>query len=172
MNYPKGVRENGGQYTHSVAWYLMALIKSGYGDRAYRYYQMINPAARCVDEKAVNKYKVEPYVIPADIYSAEHREGRGGWTWYTGSAGWFYKVGVTDILGLDKCGERLHLHPHLPVRWDNVSIVYNYMDTQYNIEYKMGNKDELILDGKKMSGNVIKLVNDKNNHDVTLYIKK
>ena len=80
MNYPKGVRENGGQYTHSVAWYLMALIKSGYGDRAYRYYQMINPINKATNPKTVQRYKVEPYVISADIYSAEHREGRGGWT--------------------------------------------------------------------------------------------
>ena len=172
MNYPKGVRENGGQYTHSVAWYLMALIKSGYGDRAYRYYQMINPINKATNPKTVQRYKVEPYVISADIYSAEHREGRGGWTWYTGSAGWFYKVGVIDIIGLDKRGEKLRLVPHLPVKWDKVSITYTYMDTEYDIEYIKGKKDELVLDGKVINGNEIALTNDKIKHKIVLYIKK
>ena len=172
MNYPQGVRENGGQYTHSVAWYLMALIKSGYGDRAYRYYQMINPATRAIDPKTVKKYKVEPYVISADIYSADHREGRGGWTWYTGSAGWFYKVGIVDILGLDKRGDKLRIKPSLPVKWDNCKITYNYMDTEYHIEYIKGKKEELVLDGKVINGYEIDLVNDKKDHEVTLYIKK
>ena len=172
MNYPEGIRENGGQYTHSVAWYLMALIKSGYSDRAYRYYQMINPATRAVDEESVRKYKVEPYVIAADIYSAKSREGRGGWTWYTGSAGWFYKVGVMDILGLNKNGDILNLEPHIPVHWDNYRISYNYMDTEYNIEVIKGNKDALIVDGKVQDDNAIKLKNDKSSHEVTLYMKK
>ena len=172
MNYPRGVRENGGQYTHSVAWYLMALIKSGYGDRAYRYYQMINPATRATSPETVKKYKVEPYVIAADIYSAKSREGRGGWTWYTGSAGWFYKVGVMDILGLNKNGDILNLEPHIPVHWDNYRVSYNYMDTEYNIEVIKGNKDSLIVDGKVQDNNSIKLKNDKSSHEVTLYMKK
>ncbi|MBQ1550488.1 MAG: glycosyl transferase, partial [Bacilli bacterium] len=172
MNYPEGIRENGGQYTHSVAWYLMALIKSGYGDRAYRYYQMINPSTRATSPETVKKYKVEPYVIAADIYSAKSREGRGGWTWYTGSAGWFYKVGVMDILGLNKNGDILNLEPHIPVHWDNYRVSYNYMDTEYNIEVIKGNKDSLIVDGKVQDNNSIKLKNDKSSHEVTLYMKK
>ena len=172
MNYPEGIRENGGQYTHSVAWYLMALIKSGYGDRAYRYYQMINPSTRAISPETVKKYKVEPYVIAADIYSAKNREGRGGWTWYTGSAGWFYKVGVMDILGLNKNGDILNLEPHIPVHWDNYRVSYNYMDTTYNIEVIKGNKDSLIVDGKVQDNNSIKLKNDKSSHEVTLYMKK
>ena len=172
MNYPEGIRENGGQYTHSVAWYLMALIKSGYGDRAYRYYQMINPSTRATSPETVKKYKVEPYVIAADIYSAKTREGRGGWTWYTGSAGWFYKVGVMDILGLNKNGDILNLEPHIPVHWDNYRVSYNYMDTEYNIEVIKGNKDSLIVDGKVQDNNSIKLKNDKSSHEVTLYMKK
>ena len=172
MNYPRGVRENGGQYTHSVSWYLIALIKSGYSDRAYNYYQMINPINRSLDEDSVQQYKVEPYVLAADIYSATGREGRGGWTWYTGSAGWFYKVGIMDILGLQKHGDKLVLSPHIPVRWDNFRLSYNYMDTEYNIEIIKGNKEELIFDGKVQKNNEIDLKNDKETHEITLYLKR
>ena len=172
MSYPKGVRENGGQYTHSVSWYLMALIKAGYGDRAYRYFQMINPINRSINKKLVESYEVEPYVIAADIYSAEGREGQGGWTWYTGSAGWFYRVGIMDILGIKKEGDTLKLDPHMPVSWDNFRVKYTYMDTTYNIEVVKTNKDELVVDGKKLKNNKIGLINDKTSHEVTLYVKK
>lgn len=171
MNYPKGIRENGGQYTHSVSWYLMALIKAGYHDRAYRYYQMINPINRSKDEKAVNKYRVEPYVIAADIYSAEMCPGRGGWTWYTGSAGWFYRVGVQDILGIKKSGEHLKVDPKIPIAWDGYKAVYNYLDTTYNIEVTKGKKDELKLDGKAQISNTIDLVNDSKTHEIKVTIK-
>ena len=171
MNYPKGVRENGGQYTHSVAWYLMALIKAGYHDRAYRYYQMINPINRSLNRTDVEKYQVEPYVIAADIYSSEAFPGRGGWTWYTGSAGWFYRVAIQEILGLKKLGNRLKLVPKMPIAWDGFKIVYHYMDTTYHIEVMKGQKDELILDRKKQIGNTIDLINDKKEHQVTLYVK-
>lgn len=171
MNYPKGIRENGGQYTHSVSWYLMALIKAGYHDRAYRYYQMINPINRSKDEKAVNKYRVEPYVIAADIYSAEMCPGRGGWTWYTGSAGWFYRVGVQDILGIKKNGEHLKVDPKIPIAWDGYKAVYTYLDTTYNIEVTKGKKDELKLDGKAQISNTIYLVNDSKTHEIKVTIK-
>ena len=148
-SYLPGVRENGGQYTHAAAWYVMALIKAGYHDRAYRYYQMINPINRTKSSKQTNIYKVEPYVIAADIYSAESFEGRGGWTWYTGSAGWFYKVGIEDILGLHKQGDKLHLDPRIPIAWESFKMIYNYMDTTYEIEVIKGKHDELRLDGIK-----------------------
>ena len=171
MNYPKGIRENGGQYTHSVAWYLMALIKAGYYDRAYRYYQMINPVNRTKNSQNVEKYKVEPYVIAADIYSAENFPGRGGWTWYTGSAGWFYKVGIESILGIKKYGDKLKLEPKIPIAWDGYKAVYNYKDTVYNIEVKKASKDFIELDGKKVHSN-ISLVNDKKEHLITVHISK
>lgn len=171
MNYPKGIRENGGQYTHSVSWYLMALIKAGYHDRAYRYYQMINPINRSKKEQDVNKYRVEPYVIAADIYSAEMCPGRGGWTWYTGSAGWFYRVGVQDILGIKKSGEQLKINPKIPIAWDGYKAIYTYLDTTYNIEVIKGKKDELKLDGKTQISNTIDLVNDSKTHDIKVTIK-
>ncbi len=170
MDYHKGIRENGGQYTHAVAWYLMALIKTGYHDRAYRYFQMINPIERSTPDK-VSTYCVEPYVIAADIYSSKKFAGHGGWTWYTGSAGWFYKVAISDILGLKKQGEKLKLDPKIPIHWDGFKIVYHYEQTTYNIEVVKGEKEELILDGKRKISNTIDLVNDKSIHEIKLYIK-
>ena len=171
MNYPRGIRENGGQYTHSVAWYLMALIKSGYSDRAYRYYQMINPVNRALDKDSSYHYKTEPYVIAADIYSAKGREGRGGWTWYTGSAGWFYRVGTEEILGLHKHGESLKITPNLPIHWEKLEITYRYMDTEYHIKVIKDKKDELILDNHSQVSNSIDLVNDGILHEVVVYTR-
>ena len=171
MNYPKGIRENGGQYTHAAAWYIQALIKAGYHDRAYRYYQMINPVNRGCTNELANSYKVEPYVIAADIYSAKEHAGRGGWTWYTGSAGWFYRVGIRDIIGLQKIGNTLKLDPKMPVHWDEFEVCYNYMDTTYKIHFIKGSKDEIILDGKSQINSTINLVNDKKTHNIEMYVK-
>ena len=171
MSYPKGIRENGGQYTHSVSWYLMALIKAGYHDRAYRYYQMINPINRSSKKEDEDIYQVEPYVIAADIYSSEFFPAHGGWTWYTGSAGWFYKVGIENILGIQKHGDKLKLNPKIPIAWDGFKAKYKYLDTIYNIEVKRDNKELFKLDGKSQINNYIRLKDDKKIHDVQLYIK-
>jgi cellobiose phosphorylase len=168
MNYSKGIRENGGQYTHAVSWYLMALIKTGYHDRAYRYFQMINPINRTTDKESSDIYRVEPYVIAADIYSSKTYPGRGGWTWYTGSAGWFYRVGVQDILGINKYGDKLQLNPNLPISWNNVSIKYTYMDTVYNIEVKKDKNDSIKLDGKDVKNDTITLNNDRREHSIVI----
>ena len=172
MNYPQGIRENGGQYTHAVSWYLLALIKTGYYDRAYRYYQMINPVNRTKDEKSTNIYRDEPYVIAADIYSSESFPARGGWTWYTGSSGWFYKVGVQSILGIEKHGNKLRIEPRIPIAWDGYKAVYKYMDTTYNIEVIKGNKQSTTIDGKKLISNIIDLKNDELTHTITVHINK
>ncbi len=169
MNYPKGLRENGGQYTHATAWYLMALIQTGYYDRAYRYYQMINPVNRSLDTTAVNQYVVEPYVVAADIYSAERYPGRGGWTWYTGTAGWYYYVGLSQILGLRKHGEELSFCPNIPIAWDKFKVDYTYKNTIYHIEIIKSKKDTVTLDGKKCSDNKILLVDDKLEHQVVVH---
>lgn len=171
MNYPRGIRENGGQYTHSVAWYLMALIQCGYHDRAYRYYQMINPINRSLNMQDVDSYKTEPYVIAADIYSAKGREGRGGWTWYTGSAGWFYRVGIEEILGIRKKGEKLEITPHIPIAWENCEVVYRYMDTNYCIKIQKSDKEEIYLDNRIVKDNQVKLINDGIEHQVIVWIK-
>ena len=167
MNYAKGIRENGGQYTHSVAWYLMALIKAGQYDKAYSYFQMINPVNRS-DKHNIDIYKVEPYVIAADIYSSESFPARGGWTWYTGSAGWFYRVGIQDILGIHKLGDKLSLEPKLPESWDKVSLQYTYMDTVYNIEVKKSKTDSIKVDGKEVKSDTINLNNDRREHSIVV----
>ena len=172
MSYPKGIRENGGQYTHAVSWYLLALIKSGYHDRAYRYYQMINPINRTKKLEDIETYKVEPYVIAADIYSNEHLLGRGGWTWYTGSAGWFYKVGIEDILGLKRHGNKLEINPKIPIAWDGYKAVYTYLDTIYNISVKKGTKEELKIDGEKKKTLTFDLIDDKKEHEIVVTIIK
>jgi cellobiose phosphorylase len=172
MNYPRGIRENGGQYTHAVSWYLMALIKAGYHDRAYRYYQMINPINRTKNAAAVEKYKVEPYVIAADIYSSENFPGRGGWTWYTGSAGWFYRVGIQEILGIHKKGRQLKITPKIPISWDGFKATYQYLDTTYRIEVVKEAKEKITVDGKEMISSTINLENDQKEHLIVVHIHK
>jgi cyclic beta-1,2-glucan synthetase len=172
MDYPEGVRENGGQYTHSVAWYIMALIKAGYPDRAYNYYQMINPINRTKDQKTTDIYKVEPYVIAADIYSNKNNPARGGWTWYTGSAGWFYNVGLTEILGFIKEDNKISFKPHLPSGWKSFELEYHYLDTTYKIKVNLtANKEGIILDGEKLNKNYVTIKNDKRVHAVVVNIK-
>ena len=171
MNYPRGIRENGGQYTHSVAWYIMALIKIGKADKAYQYYQMINPINRSISSELADSYKVEPYVIAADIYSAKKHLGRGGWTWYTGSAGWFYRVGITEILGFKKSGNILKIKPAIPKDWKGYNTVYHYIDTTYNIEVIRSDKNSVLVDDKLQKDESIKLINDKKIHNIIVYIK-
>lgn len=163
--YLKGVRENGGQYTHAALWYIKALIKVGEKDRAYEYYSMINPMNR-----DSNKYKVEPYVIAADIYSNVSHKGRGGWTWYTGSAGWAYKIAIENILGLQKNGSKLYIEPNVPKSWDGFTIEYKYENTIYNIEVKIKKKasKSITVDGEKAK--FIELKNDKEVHKVEIVI--
>jgi cyclic beta-1,2-glucan synthetase len=172
MDYPEGVRENGGQYTHSVAWYIMALIRAGYIDRAYNYYQMINPINRTKDKKDTDVYKVEPYVIAADIYSNKNNPARGGWTWYTGSAGWFYNVGLTEILGFTKEDNKIKFKPHLPSGWKSFELEYHYLDTTYKIKVNItATKEDISLDGEKINKDYVTIKNDKRVHAVVINIK-
>ncbi len=172
MDYPVGIRENGGQYTHSVAWYIMALIKIGKKDLAYYYYQMINPINRTTSSKDVEKYKVEPYVIAADIYSNEQNLARGGWTWYTGSAGWFYNIGISEILGLKKEGNTLKIKPSIPSHWDGYELEYKYFDTLYKIRVHVSDNCDIVLDGDKCNKDYITLKNDKRLHAVVVNIRR
>lgn len=172
MNYPKGIRENGGQYTHATAWYIMALLKTGNFDKAYEYFQMINPINRSLTKDDVMKYKVEPYVIAADIYSAEGYEGCGGWTWYTGSAGWFYRVGIEEILGLKRNGQKLMINPKLPKHLRNVKIIYKYQESIYNIEIIVGDKNKLVVNDKPQKDNTVKLDGKANTYYVQVFIKE
>ena len=132
---------------------------------------MINPVNRSINQELVDSYKVEPYVIAADIYSAKQYPGRGGWTWYTGSAGWFYRVGVTEILGLKKIGKTLKIDPAMPVAWEKYQVTYHYLETIYEIEVIKGKKDMISVDGCTTEGDTLKLVNDKKTHKVVVYTR-
>ncbi|MDA8220807.1 MAG: glycosyl transferase family 36 [Desulfitobacterium hafniense] len=134
QGYPPGVRENGGQYTHGVIWSIIAWAKLGDGDKAWELFQMINPINHALTPSEVLRYKVEPYVIAADVYSAEPNIGRGGWTWYTGAAGWMYQAGVEWILGLQRRGNDLYLKPCIPKAWGEYTMTYRFNQTIYQIQ--------------------------------------
>ena len=172
MDYPNGIRENGGQYTHSVSWYIMALIKLGYADQAYNYYQMINPVNRTLTRKNTKVYKVEPYVISADIYSNKDHPARGGWTWYTGSAGWFYNIGVTEILGLKKEGNTIRFNPSVPSDWTSFELEYKYHDTLYKIKVNYTNTNSIVVDGDIINKDYVTLKKDKRVHAVVVNIRR
>jgi cyclic beta-1,2-glucan synthetase len=151
-DYLPGIRENGAQYTHASMWYIMALIRLGKYDKAYKYYQMINPV-----NKDPEIYKVEPYVIAADIYSNPEFKGQGGWTWYTGSASWAYRVGIEEIIGVKKVGDTLEIKPNFNKEWEVVEFKYQYLDTIYNLT--------IHHDSEKQ---IIKLINDKQEHNIVI----
>jgi cyclic beta-1,2-glucan synthetase len=132
-SYPPGVRENGGQYTHAAAWFVIALAEMGRADDAYRCFAMLNPINHALDREAAERYRVEPYVVAADIYSVGQLGGRGGWTWYTGSAGWLYRAAVESILGIRKEGGKLHIDPALPGHWNGFSAVLRIDKAVYRI---------------------------------------
>ena len=162
MNYPVGVRENGGQYTHGAMWYIMAQLKEGRHDMAYFLYSLINPIHRTQTLADVLKYKVEPYCIAADIYSNPQHPGRGGWTWYTGSASWAYKTGIENILGLHKHGSTLTLTPRVPSGWDTFSIRYRYGTALYLIRYQRTSDDQ-------PQPTTINLVDDGQTHEILIH---
>lgn len=174
MTYMEGLRENGGQYTHAAMWWVLALLHEHQDDRAYAYYRMINPITRSATISEALRYKVEPYCICADIYSSRQHGGRGGWTWYTGSASWAYKVGLEGILGFQKRGNCLVLEPHIPAHWDRYTIAYRYGTSLYNItvERKKAEKSAGMetpdAANKTAAANEIKLVDDGQQHDVVV----
>jgi cellobiose phosphorylase len=116
--YVPGIRENGGQYTHAATWVALATALQGHGDRAMELWNLINPISHAMSSKAVQHYKVEPYVVAADVYGADPHVGRGGWTWYTGSAGWMVRVVVESLLGVRiEGGNTLVVRPAIPREW-------------------------------------------------------
>jgi cyclic beta-1,2-glucan synthetase len=131
--YLPGVRENGAQYTHAALWAVLATAIQGYGDRAFELFQMLNPLTHARTPEEVATYKVEPYVVAADVYTAEGQLGRGGWTWYTGSASWMYRVGLEGILGLRKRGDTLYIEPRAPAAWPEYTIEYRHGQSRYVI---------------------------------------
>ena len=131
--YPPGVRENGGQYTHAATWMAIAFAMLGDGDKAAGLFSILNPISRSSTPAGVARYKVEPYVVCADAYATPQHLGQGGWTWYTGSAGWMYRTGLEWILGLQQQGSSLLLDPCIPRTWPRFEILFHYCSTRYEI---------------------------------------
>ena len=171
--YVPGVRENGGQYTHAAIWLVMAFAALGERERTWELLKMINPVNRGSDATKIATYKVEPYVVAADVYAEPNNKGRGGWTWYTGSAGWMYQLIIGSFAGLNRKGNILSFTPCIPAEWDLLKINYRYLDTMYEIELKKVHGNEpakLIVDGKEESNPFISLVNDGVLHRVEFFI--
>jgi cellobiose phosphorylase len=172
--YVPGVRENGGQYTHAAIWLIMAFARLGDRNRTWDLLQMINPILHGDDPASIEQYKVEPYVVAADVYGVEGHKGRGGWTWYTGSAGWMYQLILEWFIGLKRKGNTLSFKPCLPTEWKAVNIHYRYGTSVYHIELIQNNNTDgevqIVLDGKEENATDIILNDDGKEHDLKVYI--
>jgi cyclic beta-1,2-glucan synthetase len=175
--YPPGVRENGGQYTHAALWSVMAYAGLGQGNQAAALLALLNPVNRTRTRADVHRYKVEPYVVAADVYSVAPHVGRGGWTWYTGSASWMYRVGLESILGFRLQGTTLRLAPCVPEHWPKAEIAFKYRSSCYVIliENPNGVSHGVVhaeLDGEPLPGVsvTIPLVDDGSTHHVRVQL--
>jgi cyclic beta-1,2-glucan synthetase len=170
-DYPPGIRENGSQYNHAALWAAQAFAKFGDGNMAKKIIDMVNPINRSLTEKDARHYRVEPYVVASDIYAGAYK-GRGGWTWYTGSAGVMYRTILEYMLGFTKRGKTLSFVPCMPTEWPTCTIVYKYGRSTYTITLvqkehpRIGQPCEITLDGVPQ-GTVIELVDDGTSHGVT-----
>jgi cyclic beta-1,2-glucan synthetase len=173
--YPPGIRENGGQYTHAATWVVWALTKLKRGNEAYQYYRFLNPITHSRNLDEANQYAVEPYVVAADVYSRPPFMGHGGWTWYTGSSGWMYRLGIEAILGFKLMGEQFTMDPCIPAEWEGFKITFKHHGTEYNVEVK--NPDhlqkgvkEIWLDGKNLENKRITIKKDSSVHHVKIIL--
>jgi cellobiose phosphorylase len=157
--YVPGVRENGGQYTHAAIWMVMAFSRMGDVAKTWELIQLINPITHGTTPDQIDTYKVEPYVMAADVYGVEPHTGRGGWTWYTGSAGWMHQLILESFLGLRKSGDTIWFEPSIPYNWPSFRVRYKFRDTFYNITVYQGATAE----------NKITLVNDRAEHNIVIH---
>jgi cellobiose phosphorylase len=173
--YVPGVRENGGQYTHAAIWAAMAFAAQGDAKRAWELLAMINPVNHGKSAEAIKIYKVEPYVVAADVYAMAPHTGRGGWTWYTGSAGWLYRLMVESLLGLRLEVDQLNIAPCLPPDWKAFTVHYRHRETVYHIRATRSDSDRgmtVTLDGIEQADPVIPLVDDHREHAVEVRIAR
>jgi cyclic beta-1,2-glucan synthetase len=169
--YPPGVRENGGQYTHAAAWTVMALARLGSGDEAAELFHMLNPINHTRTGADVQHYKVEPYVVAGDVYAHNAHAGRGGWTWYSGSAGWLYRAGLESILGLRRQGATFAVEPCIPASWPRYEIEWRFGRTRYaitveNPERRYRGVAAAHLDGAPVDAGAVPLVDDGATHQL------
>jgi len=173
--YVPGIRENGGQYTHASTWVVLATALLGQGKRAMDLFELLNPIRHADTPEKAARYKVEPYVVAADVYGAPPHTGRGGWTWYTGSAGWLYRVGLEAILGFHLQGSLLKIEPCIPPDWPGYEIIYRHGSASYHVTVDNRNGTgrgvcRLTLDGQSVQAGTIDLVDDGKRHEVLLMI--
>lgn len=174
--YLPGVRENGGQYTHAAIWTVIAFANLGDSERAYDLFKILNPILHGASSEDISKYKVEPYVIAADVYGASPHVGRGGWTWYTGAASWMYRAGLESILGFQLEGDRLQINPCIPKNWKEYKITYKFGETKYAIQVLNLSKESnpagkiIKLDGVELNTPDIILIDDKRPHIVEVRV--
>ena len=169
--YLPGIRENGGQYTHAALWAIWAMAELGDGDLAAALFRLVNPIAHSDTAEKVARYQVEPYVVAADVYSMPPHVGRGGWTWYTGSSGWMYRLGIEAILGLRRHGDTLRLDPSIPAQWPSYTLTYRYDATTYTIQVENPEGvnrgvQQVTLDGELVVDGVIPLQDDGQPHHI------
>ncbi len=173
--YVPGVRENGGQYTHAALWSIWAWAQLGEGDYAHELFQLSNPILRAADHAQAETYKVEPYVVSADVYGVAPHEGRGGWTWYTGSSGWMYRLGIEAILGLRRTADAIWLDPCIPAAWPGFKLDYRWGASTYH--FVVENPDSaqrgvasVWLDGVELVGGRVPRVDDGHDHTVRVIL--
>lgn len=160
--YLPGVRENGGQYTHAASWVVIATALLGDRERAWNLFSFLNPIQRSLDLANVNRYKIEPYVLPGDVYSEEPNTGRGGWSWYTGAAGWLYRAGIEYILGLQVRGDKIIIKPCVPPEWKQFKFRYKYKSSSYHFHIQIDGS-QTITEAQSMQ-----LVDDGKEHEVCI----
>lgn len=173
--YLPGVRENGGQYTHGALWLALAFAMQGNGGKAVDLLQLLNPVEHAKDADGLEKYKVEPYVVAADVYALEGQIGRGGWTWYTGSAGWMYRVWIEGVLGFQPRADKLFIHPNIPADWKEYKINWRYKSTFYQVHIlnpdgKESSVSKISVDGEIQKTDFVALTDDGKTHQVEVVL--
>jgi cyclic beta-1,2-glucan synthetase len=173
--YVPGIRENGGQYTHAAVWLVQALAGLGRGTQAHELWRMLSPISHADTPEAIARYKVEPYVVAADVYGVPPHVGRGGWTWYTGSAAWLYRAAVETLLGLTVRVGTLAFDPRVPADWQGFEVEYRHGKTTYRC--RVENPDrvesgvrEVYLDGTPVPDRVVRLADDGQGHEVRVVL--
>ncbi len=174
QGYVPGVRENGGQYTHAAVWAAMAFAALGDAARAWELFTMIDPVNHAKSPDAIAVYKTEPYVVASDVYALAPHTGRGGWTWYTGSAGWMYRFILESLLGLRREADKLHFAPCVPANWTSFQVHYRYRETVYHITVLQTSGADrvprLTIDGIGLPGAEILLIDDRKEHVVEVRV--
>ncbi len=174
--YPPGIRENGGQYTHAAMWMIQALALEGRGNSATALFDLLNPILASTAPQGDETYRVEPYVVAADVYGTSPHVGRGGWTWYTGSAAWMYRVAIESILGFELRGDRLAINPCIPSSWPEFEIIFRRADTSWRIRVLNPRGLErgtvsIRLDGNLVHGDSIPLLENGAEHQVEVALQ-